>query len=165
MNSRDISLDLAVKKYPLSGVSGDQIYGQILMKNYSKIIIHYSPNSSDLKALEKLLVRLKGTSTQFVYLLPIPTYKSAVPELLYRAEQRIEPFPYLTQKDVHIMYGPEEEKIFLLGKNYGVKVLDPTDVLCSELCEVEHKGKPIYLDGNHLTKLGASRLNSIFLKL
>jgi len=165
LNSRGISLDLAVKKYPLSGISGDQIYSQILVNKYSKIIIHYSPNSSDLKALEKLLVRLKGISTQFVYLLPIPTYKSAVPELLYRAEQGLESFPYLTRKDVHTMYRSEEEKILLLGKNYGVKILDPTDVLCSELCEVEHKGKPIYLDGNHLTRLGANRLNSMFLKL
>lgn len=129
------------------------------------------PNSAHIKKSYRLFEQdMKNTICKYsahnpVFILqPIPDYKDNIPKLMARN--------LLSNKQVNES-SPFSEYINRQGKirdviqrtslTCGTKIIDPIDILCTaEKCIYAIDGKPIYMDGNHLSEYGNKILTPLF---
>jgi peptidoglycan/LPS O-acetylase OafA/YrhL len=93
---------------------------------------------------------------------PVPEISLSVPETLFKVSR------YGGSRQ----FGPSREEFgareaAVLGalaaaaRQPGVTVVYPADVLCAQVCAVEHSGVPLYLDDSHLSATGLELLRPL----
>lgn len=105
-----------------------------------------------------------STNNPVFVLQPIPDYPDNIPKLMARnllSNKKVE------ESSPFSAYINRQGKIRDVIKNTallcGAKIIDPIDTLCTvDKCVYAINGKPIYMDGNHLSEYGNKFLIPIF---
>lgn len=115
------------------------------------------------KDLTQTLCRIAKHNPTLITL-PVPELPLNVPKTLakYRLQNMGTQITY-SYADYLQRAGKARQIISDSAAKCGATLLDPAEVLCkSGNCMAEHKGRPIYRDGDHLSEYGNKRLTPMF---
>lgn len=108
------------------------------------------------KGLEQLVSRLRAHGISVVILAGIPEFGRNVPEMLLTHD---------IEKSLHGL-GPDDKAYMArnkradailkkIGDEYGARLIEPAEILCSKDCRLQVEGESLYRDDDHLSKFGA----------
>lgn len=116
----------------------------------------------DAQSSTRVLHRAMGKTLQFLtqetdvkvnILLPVPVLPDIIDKYTNEHMNVVKTDDYLAQRASIV------QRINDLNINQSFHVIDPVDVLCAKKnCKLFEQGKPLYLDDNHLSPLGAMKI-------
>lgn len=104
--------------------------------------------ASDITDSGKELVILEAT----------PEIGNNVPGMLLRHGEHVPQHLIPSMTEVTTRHARADRILDQLSIDYGVQILSPRDILCSEACLVQIDGKSLYRDDDHLSTFGAKWL-------
>jgi peptidoglycan/LPS O-acetylase OafA/YrhL len=130
----------------------------------SGIVLHSSPNLTDLNAVKKLIDLTAPNGIRVALIDPIPVYGDDVLQGLYDAQRSSKMPDWLKQsldqyRAANAAYFRDADRI----KGASFSRFNPAEFLCKSECRVvSPKGEPFYFDSGHLTHTGARELTPIY---
>jgi len=109
-------------------------------------------------AMERTVASLRAAGANVLIMGPVPEIGWDVPRTLARAHRYGSMRAPLTRAAFEARQGAVLPVLRRLETHPGVTVEWPDRSLCTDLCRVEHEGRLLYLDDNHLSLYGTAIL-------
>jgi peptidoglycan/LPS O-acetylase OafA/YrhL len=117
------------------------------------------------EGLDKTVGRLKAAGKSVILLNSTPEITWNVPRaLFYRIHFGMAVPEPPTLDDVRRRNGRVDQVFLKLARRRDVSIIDLPGHLCRPRCLVEHEGRPVYHDDDHISRFGATRVIATFLK-
>ncbi|WP_377194751.1 acyltransferase family protein [Ruegeria meonggei] len=116
------------------------------------------------QGLKRLLQRLRGRGIEVLIVGSIPEIGFNVPDALagsaaFGTRLRVPPsreeFDHRNTRSYAILAAA--------GREFGVALARPADILCEEFCRIQLDGRPVYRDDDHLSEFGANWIMPVLL--
>jgi peptidoglycan/LPS O-acetylase OafA/YrhL len=158
---RDVILDARWAKNAEATSYGDEGNGRILLyDDQGRSSDARGAHAVFLRGLDRTVEALKDARKNVILVGSAPEIGWAVPEVLARLRLAGDNRDMDLPLAAHLARQHTVMADFALMKwKYGVKVVDPTDVLCDDrVCHVILNGQPLYRDEHHLSATAARML-------
>ena len=134
---------------------------EILNRKISKVIIHSSPGTTDLKAFKEFGDFLASHKIGLEVIGPVPTYSYLIPKALFDSVKDDKRFE-TKNLQTYISENESELEFYKQASIEGwVKYIEIGSVFCSPDCVVaDNDFRPFYIDSSHLTLTGSDYLIS-----
>lgn len=130
------------------------------------LVLHYSPNSVEIAVLKQVVSLAQAAAIQVAFILPVPVWERAVPELLLRSLQAQAPLPIQTGADYLHTHQAFIADLNRLSAEQKLRLYPVVDIFCTPICQtLADSGRPLYFDRDHLTLTGSQRLVPLFIQL
>lgn len=135
----------------------NQVLELAIALNIDGIILHYSSGkNTEMVYKSGFAEQAHRQGIPIAWLLPVPTYKDAVPKMI------LENFPLGINFHPSPVNAEEVETLRTTLRQVGVKTFDAYPAFCAAECDVmDSDMRPFYFDGGHLTLTGAERLRPV----
>jgi len=159
LESKNISLYIMRDNQALTMINLEVTKSEIINRNVSKVLVHSSLATTDLRALKELGDFLSFRKISLVVIGPVPTYSYLVPKALFDFEIYGK---HLASKNLlnYLSENQSELEFYKQASIEGwIKYVEIGSVFCKPDCVLTNKDfRPYYVDSSHLTLTGSDFL-------
>ncbi len=150
---RGVRLYLTVSNNPIYGAPGpERLLTDIRAVGADTVILHFTTSNAQRVWGSGFHETAVAGGLDVSWILPVPTFDSSVPAMLWEAEDRQTLSGQPVNRDVVDILRHDLARA-------GISAPDPWPVLCPDVCLLSDAGShPLYFDSGHLTLTGARYL-------
>lgn len=162
--AQNVEVRFMVDNDPLldGGLSVDELLEEATKRKSNALIVHYSPDNIEVETIRKLVEKASGQGLPVSFILPVPTWKQSVPQLLWKQMKFGEPLPGQTLADYQTSYQSLAASLGQIADPH-FRVYPVAELFCTPNCTLtDPAGHPLYFDPTHLTLSGSELLRPLF---